>query len=106
MTWDPLQREMLQALGHTLYALAGAPGPGPTTASAEAVVSAAPAASAPDATDPLLRAMLRAAGREPHGADAAALCRDWPPAERLRDPAAKRSMWPRLRTLRAQLRGR
>lgn len=82
MTWDPLQHEVLEALGHTVYRAAG---PEP--------------AALPD--DPLLHALLRAAGRDADAADAAALCRDWVPTARLRDPAAKRALWPRLRALRA-----
>ena len=82
MTWDPLQREILEALGHTVYDVA------------------APATPAlPD--DALLHAMLRAAGRDADAADAAALCREWMPTPRLREPSAKRALWPRLRTLRA-----
>ena len=87
MTWDPLQQEILEALGHTVYRVA-APAP----------------AALPD--DPLLHALLRAAGRDADAADAAALCREWIPTTRLRDPAAKRALWPRLRALRASARPR
>lgn len=87
MTWDPLQQEVLEALGHTVYRTAG-PEPAPL----------------PD--DPLLHALLRAAGRDAGDADAAALCRGWIPTARLRDPAAKRALWPRLRALRASARSR
>jgi len=87
VTWDPLQQEILEALGHPAYR----------------AISPAPAAL-PD--DPLLRALLRAAGRDAGSADAAALCRDWIPTARLRDPAAKRALWPRLRALRASARPR
>ena len=82
MTWDPLQREILAALGHTVYRTA----------------AAAPTAL-PD--DPLLHALLRAAGRDAEAPDAAALCREWMPTARLRAPSAKRALWPRLRALRA-----
>lgn len=82
MTWDPLQREILQALGHDVYRAAGA--------GAQAV---------PD--DALLHALLRAAGRDADAADAAALCREWMPLARLRAPSSKRALWPRLRALRA-----
>jgi len=78
VTWDPLQREVLDALGHPVYRAVG---------------------QVPD--DPLLHALLRAAGRGIDAPDAAALCRGWMPVERLRDPAAKRALWPRLRALRA-----
>lgn len=85
MIWDPLQREVLEALGHTVYR---------TTAPA--------AAALPD--DVLLHALLRAAGRDADAPDAVALCREWMPTTRLRDPAAKRALWPRLRALRASVR--
>jgi len=85
MTWDRLQQDVLEALGHTVYR---ATGPTP--------------AALPD--DPLLHALLRAAGRGADAPDAAALCREWMPTGRLRDPAAKRALWPRLRALRASAR--
>jgi hypothetical protein len=85
MSWDPLQREILGALGHAAYRMA----------------AAAPVALPDDA---LLHAMLRAAGRDADAADAAALCREWMPTTRLREPAAKRALWPRLRALRASTR--
>ena len=82
MAWDPWQREVLEALGHRVYARA--PRPGETV---------------PD--DPLAHALLRAAGRSPDDADAAALLRELPSLASLRgDPAAKRALWPRLRALR------
>lgn len=83
MTWDAVQREVLEALGHTLYC---------RTVPEQARI--------PD--DPLLRALLRAASRTGEDAEVPALVRDWPPTTRLRgDPAAKRALWPRLRALRA-----
>ena len=82
MSWDPLQHEILEALGHTAYR----------------VTAAAPVALPDDA---LLHAILRAAGRDADAADAATLCREWMPTTRLRDPSAKRALWPRLRSLRA-----
>ena len=90
MSWDPLQREILGALGHDDYRVAS---PG---------MSAAPAFSVPD--DALLHALLRAAGRDAGAADAAMLCREWMPTTRLRAPSAKRALWPRLRALRATTR--
>ena len=82
MAWDPWQREVLEAMGHRVYARAPRPGD---------VV--------PD--DPLAHALLRAAGRAPESDDAAALLRGWPPLATLRaDPAAKRALWPTLRALR------
>ncbi|MDH5824774.1 hypothetical protein QFW77_17535 [Luteimonas sp. RD2P54] len=82
--WDEVQRETLEALGFTLWQ------------------RAAPAEALPD--DPLLDALLRAAGSRRDHPDAAALCRGWGPLSRLRDPAAKRALWPRLRALRRRTR--
>ncbi len=84
MSWDPLQREVLDTLGYAVYAAVPADG------------------GVPD--DPLVLALLRAAGRDAGSPDAAALCREWRPASRLRAPAAKRALWPRLRALRASAR--
>lgn len=80
MSWDGLQREVLDALGHSLWRRVD------------------PQGEVPD--DPLADALLRAAGRDRNSPDAAALCRSWQPLARLRDPAAKRALWPRLRALR------
>ena len=76
--WSPEQREWLRALGHEPYRHAGLP------------------------VDPLLHAVLRAAGRDPADARAAAwLLADLPPVATLRGNAsAKRRLWPRLRALR------
>lgn len=80
--WDPLQRELLEALGHALYRMAPATRP-----------------ALPD--DALLRALLRAAGRTVESDDAARLSRAWPATASLRgDAAAKRALWPQLRMLR------
>lgn len=79
--WDPFQKEMLAALGH-------AP---------QVVINP----SLPD--DPLLHALLRAAGRDAAAANAVQLVKSWPPLSELRgDAAAKRRLWPRLRGLRRQ----
>lgn len=81
MSWDGVQREVLDALGHTLWRRVD------------------PAAGeVPDG--PLFDALLRAAGRDRNSPDAAALCRSWPAPGKLRDPAAKRALWPQLRALR------
>jgi len=91
--WSPQQREALAAMGLPVYRMANAttpvaaqaPMPGATT---DAVAT----------LDPLILALLRAAGR---GRDAAPLARDWPAPQTLRgDPQAKRALWPRLRALR------
>lgn len=77
--WDAFQREVLTALGH-------AP-----------VVLAPP--ELPD--DPLLHALLRAAGRSRDSGDLAQLLRSWPGTAILRgDAAGKRALWPQLRQLR------
>jgi hypothetical protein len=104
VAWDPLQREILDAMGlsaHRLVAIV--PGAAPSAA-ANAVPAPVPAptdgaAQTPD--HPLARALLRAAGCDPAAADAVALLRGWPPAQALRgDPRAKRALWPQLRALR------
>lgn len=92
MSWDPWQREVLEALGHAVYRIASPEPP---------ATEARPPASAGDA---LLAALLRAAARDAR--DAEALAGAWPAIAQLRgDPAAKRALWPRLRALRAQPRG-
>jgi len=79
VSWDPFQREALAALGHVPYALA--------------------APVLPD--DPLLHALLRAAGRGPDAPDLARVLQSLPPTAGLRgDAAGKRALWPRLRRLR------
>lgn len=81
MTWDGVQREVLEALGYTLWRQVD---PG--------------IVDMPD--DPLVDALLRAAGRKRDSADAAAVWRALPPLAQLRDPGAKRAVWPRLRAMR------
>lgn len=83
MSWDGLQRETLEALGYSLW----------QRIDPQAV-------ELPD--DPLLDALLQAAGRDRNSADAGSLYRSWPPLAQLRDPAAKRALWPRLRAMRGQ----
>lgn len=85
--WDPLQCEMLAAMGLPVQriVLATAGDEGPATLS----------------DDSLVLALLRAAGRTREAADAPRIARGWPAPERLRrDPAAKRALWPQLRALR------
>jgi DNA polymerase III psi subunit len=85
VTWDPLQREVLEALGHEVLVRVAPPRP-----------------ALPD--DPLLHALLRAAGRSAADDDAWDLHRTWPPVSDLRgDARAKRALWPRLRALRRQV---
>ncbi len=95
MPWSPQQREWLQALGHDVLLLAG------TATDAERLpVAGSPprgTVAGPTADNPLLRAVLRAAG----GRGIAELAAWLPDPASLRgDAAAKRALWPRLRTLR------
>lgn len=74
--WDPFQRAVLAELGCPLHVVA-----------------------LPE--DPMLDALLRAAGRSRGSADAARLARAWPAPAALRgNAAAKRALWPALRRLR------
>lgn len=91
MSWDPLQREVLQALGHVLYAVDAGGGLAPAAASD---------ADGAGAGEAQLRALLRAAGRRHDDQAARDLCRGWLQEAGLRDPAARRALWPRLRALR------
>lgn len=102
--WDPLQCEMLAAMGlpvQRMVAAAPVPTPAivaPTTATSAADTSSTPAMSF---DDPLVLALLRAAGRARNAVDAALLASGWPSPQALRrDPAAKRALWPHLRALR------
>lgn len=83
MSWDPLQREVLAALGHVLYRAPGG----------DTEPQAVPA-------DALSLAVLRAAGRGPDAADAARLCREWGVPARVRTAGAKRALWPKVRAAR------
>lgn len=81
MSWDPVQREVLDALGHTLYRIAPV---------------GAPSLQA----DLLQQALLRAAGRTAEADDAASLCRAWTSLRLRGNASAKRALWPQLRALR------
>lgn len=83
MNWDPFQRAVLAEMGHALYRPA----------------RQAPPLIAPPADEALLArlaraALLDAAELPRHPEIMAAI------AMGLRDPAAKRALWPRLRALR------
>ena len=53
--------------------------------------------------DRLHFALIRASACNPNAPDAAEVIAQWPTAEQLRgNPAAKRALWPRLRSLRKQ----
>jgi len=98
--WDAAQREILAAMGLNVYRCAD-PVAAPA-ANAPATTTAAARSSAPALSDdPLLLALLRAAGRGRDAEDAAELTQRWPSPQALRrDPAAKRAIWPQLRALR------
>ncbi len=119
--WSDDQRRCLAALGYTLYrsasATAAMPGTDavvpqpPAVALREAAESAQPAASiarngASTPDDPLLRALVHAAGIDPaQVGDKSAWLRaqQVPSLMQLRNnPAAKRALWPRLRALRRE----
>lgn len=99
MTWDALQREMLAALGHTVYVRADAPAvqpahPGLRDDTADA------GSSGPGATGTLLGALLRAANLQE--VQLPALQPHLPPLPSLAgNTAAKRALWPALRALRS-----
>ncbi len=74
--WDPFQREVLAELGLVPHALALG-------------------------DDPMVDALLRAAGRDRAAADAAVVLRGMPDPASLRgNPSAQRALWPRVRRLR------
>lgn len=126
--WSAQQREWLQALGHPALALAGAPEAAPPARQEPQAVSARtdvePRASAPErrpersaerattaatatpatparsGDDALLRAVLRAAGRRPGDAPDEAVLALYDAAALRGYPAAKRALWPLLRSLR------
>lgn len=88
--WDPLQREVLEAMGFSVYGAI----PAATATASDAASDAVPG-------DPLVAALLRAAGRSRDARDAAQLAQGWPSPQTLRrDPRAKRALWPQLRALR------
>jgi hypothetical protein len=103
--WDPLQREALDAMGLAVYRLADA-GVAAMPVSERAVAAPARAqgdtrADMPAFDDPMIAALLRAAGRARDAVDAAQLVGGWPaPSHLRRDPQAKRALWPQLRALR------
>lgn len=123
--WSAQQREWLQALGHPALALAGAPEAAPPARQDPRAVSARtdveprasaserrperPAERATTATtatparsgdDALLRAVLRAAGRRPDAPPDEAVLNLYDAATLRGYPAAKRALWPLLRSLR------
>ncbi|WP_246123020.1 hypothetical protein [Luteimonas wenzhouensis] len=95
MSFDPLQRECLEAMGFTVLALASRPG-------VEAASPGVVPTPAPERPDRLLQALVRAAGRDPADPVALETCRSLLPPGGLRDARARRALWPRLRALRAR----
>ncbi|MFS8063678.1 MAG: hypothetical protein ACMG5Z_03720 [Luteimonas sp.] len=83
--WDRFQREALTALGHVVYQAADSP----------VDAHASQRVAADDGAPPLLQALARAAGVPVER------LAGLPPLDRLRTPAAKRTLWPRLRAMRA-----
>ncbi len=115
MTWDALQREMLAALGHTLYVSVDATAvrvdDEPVNVRADGRIPQESNASRPRNTergvrprsatspDALLRALLRAANLGEQ--DASTLQSRLPPLDVLTgNAAAKRASWPTLRAQR------
>jgi hypothetical protein len=82
--WDSLQREALTALGHVVYRAAGS---APDAPASQRVAGG-------DGAPPLLQALARAAGVPVERLVDL-------PLEQLRNAAAKRALWPRLRAMRA-----
>ena len=81
--WSALQRDALEAMGLPVYRAVGVAMPG----------------EVPE--DPLIHALLRAAGRKVDAEDAVRLTKTWPASRTLRNnPLAKRALWPQLRALR------
>lgn len=100
-TWSARQQQLLAAMGYRLYRRRPLEG----VAIAPVKVGAVAGQSMWSAgMAPLARAVLTAAGREA-GAPVEQVQLVWavlalPPPESLRDPVAKRALWPRLRALR------
>jgi hypothetical protein len=82
--WDSFQREALNAMGHVVYRAAGS---APDAPASQRVAGG-------DGAPPLLQALARAAGVPVERLVDL-------PLEQLRNAAAKRALWPRLRAMRA-----
>lgn len=113
--WSQQQREWLQALGHEVLMLSQgsmAPADAPSEPQADAAIAAGtagparrdiPTQSTATSDAPLLRALARAAGRQPQDHE---LQQVLPDLATLRgNPAARRALWPQLRALRKRGRG-
>jgi hypothetical protein len=111
MSWSPLQREILDAMGLSPYLLASvmpaaeasSAGDNPRTAQHQngSAIAKPTNASGRMPDDALAAALLRAAGRDRAAADRDSVLRACPPPQSLRgDPRAKRALWPILRAMR------
>jgi hypothetical protein len=105
MMWDAFQREVLGAMGHTLLVpVAGQASDNAAAAMPRVRVADADADADAGARPALLRALALAAGiddtRPGNGRRDIAQFIALPSLAELRTPAAKRSLWPRLRALR------
>lgn len=92
--WSPEQERMLRAMGFMPYARAGAETVGAGIEQSRADIVAAASAPAGNAFGGLRLALRRAAGNR----DVDALIGDL--ARLRKDPAGKRALWPKLRSLR------
>ena len=128
--WSAQQHSWLSALGHEVLvqgalpeiqaaavtasrtsprpapAPARSPRPAPAPRREEVSANGAqphPRQAAARMPDRLHFALIRASGCNPNAPEAAQVIAQWPAAEQLRaNPAAKRALWPRLRSLRKQ----
>lgn len=101
MSFDRLQREILAEMGYTVYRVQSGDAGAGAVAHLPAAATPPPEEAGPG-PDALLRALLRAAGRDTHDVEALALCRGLLPPDGLRDARTRRALWPRLRALRAR----
>ena len=92
--WDAFQRDVLAALGHTVYVPRAQPDAArPSGASGNASAADVVPGGLPPA---LLEALARAAGV------AVEALPPLPPPAEIRTPVGKRALWPRLRSLRRE----
>jgi hypothetical protein len=100
MSWSPLQREALEAMGLSpLQFISGVTPSDADLRSREAQPNTS--AARPEASDRLSVALLRAAGGDRDAQTREAVLALCPSPQALRgDARAKRALWPRLRALR------
>lgn len=104
VSWDPLQREVIEALGYTLYSAQGPASVMAAIAAEDVRHNGAESVEAaqPGADSVLLRALLRAAGAGASSPDTRALCQRWIATSAVTDANARRALWPQLRSLRGR----